>query len=380
METTWNIGRFSSTMTNLNLGSQSTIVIPQASMLRNTYLHFELPAIVLNQTISRGWGYGLIANISYLFGSSNVSQLIIDGTSMWMKLMLESNSSEKRSEMMRLGGEEHLAPTGASIHCDILLGLPWSSSGIAKRPIDTLLLDSPITISIQLARAGDIYGGSGARPVSLLDGTVSLAQGALLNQAQSLHTALKRQPSMRYAYPFTHTQSFVRDLQGNFPNNNTLDLLSFINADLLAVTFIVVQNDFISGDNDQTPNKFNAVELEDIQLLFNGTLMYNARHQQHKLYNMQDRIGASFVENSIIQAGATAPFNSDPVDTYITAINFSQVPAYTFTGHFYNVWRIANNTMQLRFLLPDTQRYTLFACYFYNGISSINGDTQIFFD
>jgi len=52
-ETTWNMGRFSTTLTNLNLGSQSTFVIPRASMLRNAYLHLELPAIVADQTIGR---------------------------------------------------------------------------------------------------------------------------------------------------------------------------------------------------------------------------------------------------------------------------------------------------------------------------------------
>ena len=176
------------------------------------------------------------------------------------------------------------------------------------------------------------------------------------------------------------TQSFVRDLTGNFPNLNTVDLLAFVNADLLAVTFMVVQNDFLNGANDQTPNAFNAQEIEDVELLFNGTLMFRSRHQGHKLYAMQDRIGASFYHNSIVASGPTSPFTSVPVDSYIVAINFSQLPAYTFNSHFYNVWRIGNNTMQLRFNLPDTQGYTLFATYYYNGIASINGDTQVFFD
>lgn len=380
VETTWNQSRFSTTLTNLNFGSQSTFVIPRASMLRNAYLHIELNAILPEQTISRGWGYALIANISYLMGSANVSQIIVNGVSMFQTIMLQSMSSEKRSELFRLGGEEHLSATADTIHADILLGLPFSSAGIGKKPIDTLLLDSPVTISIQIARAEQIYGGNGIKPSSMLDATASLSQGELLNMAQSLHTELSLNPEMRYAYPFIHTQSFIRDLQGNGPNLNTVDLLAFINADLLAITFYVVQNDYISGFNDTTPNIFNAVELKDIDLLFNGTVMYKSRHSQHKILNMQDRVGSSFYHNSVIAPKAIAPFSSEPVDSYIIAMNFSQLPAYTFGNHFFNVWRIGNNTMQLRFLLPDTRRYTLFATYHFNGIMSINKDTNIFFD
>ena len=125
--------------------------------------------------------------------------------------MLEANSSEKRSEMFRLGGEEHLSITADTIHSDIILGLPWSTSGIGKKPLDTLLLDSPVTISIQFARAENIYGGIGVRPTSLLDGTIILAQGELLNNTQSLHSVLVRNPTMRYAYPFIH-----ETLENNF--------------------------------------------------------------------------------------------------------------------------------------------------------------------
>ncbi len=383
VETTYNIGRFSSSLTNSQFRSQSTVVITKGSQLRNLYLHLELPAIAAaDQTICRLWGYKAVKNISYLFGSANVSQIQVNSQSHLQSIMIAAATEEKRSELARIGGEEHLLPTSGTIHASVLLDLPWSTSAIGKKGVDTNILDSQITISIELASAAEMYGGNLAlAPTAFLDATIRTAQGNLFNKANSLNTALTQNPTERYNYPFIHKQSFTKSNISGI-GFQTIDLLSFINADLLAISIGIVKTSFLSSlGSTQSPSPFNYnVGITDFRLLNNGLVMYDSKDIDYKLFNMADEAGASFFQNSVISDGAVSPFSSDPVDTYIVTIDFSMMPSYSFTGNFFNTFRIANNTMQLTFNLPDGDVYTLFATYYYNAIASINKNVNIFFD
>lgn len=380
-ETTWNTGRYTQSLSNLNFGAQSTIVIPNSSLLRNCYLHLRLPAVVADQTLCRGWGYAAIESISYLFGSANVSQLQINGQSNFQAVMLEANTSEKKSELLRLGGQEYLEPTAGEVEATVCLSLPWSNQGCCKLPIDTTLLDSPITISIKLADASRLYGGVGARPASFLDSLVILAQGEFLNKDLSLKNELIVNPDLRYNYPFIHKQTNIVSVDSSAGVPIIINLLSFINADLLAITFGLVKRNFVNDPTGaQPPNPFAYGEMSNIELTYNGLDMYKAVGKSYKVFNMQDEDGASFIKNSRIDAGTVQPFVSNPVDSYITAVNFSQNPAYTFNRKFYNVWRIGNNTLNLQFTPDEEGPYFLYTTYYFNGMASINGDCQIYFD
>ncbi len=202
-EVTYNIGRLTISLSNLNFGSQSQLVIPNSSLLEEVYIHFDLPAIIADQTIVRGWGYACIDEISFLFGSSNVSQIRLSGQSLWQTIMLQCETEEKRSEMWRLGGEVQIAPTVGTIEADILLALPWSSaSGLyCKKPIDTDLLKNPITINIKFNNARSIYGGIAAPPTTFNQAVAIFKQGNLTNKDQSLGNELMRNPELMYAYP-----------------------------------------------------------------------------------------------------------------------------------------------------------------------------------
>src|ERR1700679_1604520 len=100
-EVTYNLGRLTIGLSQLNFGSQSQLIIPNNSLLSTCYLHLELPAIIANQTICRGWGYAAINNINFLFGSSNVSQIQLSGQSLFQTIMMEAETAEKRSELFR---------------------------------------------------------------------------------------------------------------------------------------------------------------------------------------------------------------------------------------------------------------------------------------
>lgn len=389
-EVTYNQGRLAVSLSQTQFGAQSQVIVPNSSLLSTVYLHLELPDVVTNQTLCRGWGYAAIDNISYLFGSSNVSQITLGGQSIWQTIAGQCETEEKRSEILRLAGEEVIAPTigGPTQYADLILPLPWSSAnGLnAKLPFDTGILSNPITIQITFRQANAIYGGTGARPAGFGAATMYFRQGDLANKSQSLRSIMMRRPELMYAYPFIHKQSFSPSaITGSAAPNPTVSvpLLAFINADLVAITVGVIQTSRLSSptSTSDSPSPFAYDNITNVSLEFNGLLMYTAPGRSNRLYSIDSQVGSSKVLNSVIAAGGVAPFTSAPVDTYTLYIDFARIRSMSYEGRYANVWRIGNNTLTLRFNTETANQYTVFATYYYNGVAEIsNGETRIYFD
>jgi hypothetical protein len=370
----------------LNFGGQSQVVIPNQSLLNETYLHLELPPVVANQSLVRGWGYQCLASINFLFGSSNVSQLVLPKHVILQTVMSQCETAEKRSELFRLAGQEQLVATpGINQTADILLPLPWSSmcGEHAKLPFDTSMLNNPITIQIQFDNANSIYGGTGTLPTAFTKAQLYFRQGDLANKDQSLKYMLMKQPDLMYSYPFIHHQPFNVRFQGSTDSNNPaqLNLLSFINADLIHITFGCVRDSRQSPTSQSTPNQFAYDDLSNIQLKFNGLVMYDAPGKLYKVYNMKSLDGGSYWFNSLVAAGNVNPFTSSPIDSYIVSIDFARIKSMCFEGRYQNVWRIGNNVITLTLNTETTEQYNLFATYHYNAVAEVqSGETRIYFD
>jgi hypothetical protein len=396
-EVTYNTGRLAVSLSQTQFGSQSQVLIPNSSLLAQCYLHLELPPLVADQAICRGWGYALIDQISFLFGSSNVSQIAMNGQSLWQTIAGQCETEEKRSEMFHLGGEESFGPNpfvaGPPLTADLLIPLPWSAAnGLhAKLPFDTGLLSNPITIQITFKAAAAVYGGTGAKPAGFTKATMYMRQGDLANKSQSMKSMMMRRPDLMYAYPFIHKQTFTPSTFNGSTDSSapcTVPLLAFINADLIGMTVGVIRSDRLAPSGNLTPMPFGYDGgLSNITLDFNGLQMLNAPGRSHKLYGIDSQVGCSKFLNSVVLGTTNAtPFQSGGEDTYTLYIDFSRVRALSFEGQYANVWRIGNNTLTLRFNTsagtPQAPvSYTLFATYFYNAVAEIsNGETRIYMD
>lgn len=407
VEITYNTGRFQTSLSSLTFGSQSQVILANSSFVDCVYIHFELPNIWSNQTLSRGWGYALISQLSFLFGSSNVSQLTINGQSLWHKVAMQCETAEKRSEMWRLGGEEYLTPvtkidpvTGTAVRdpnailsADVLLPLPWSSaSGLFnKKAFDTNLLQNPIQIQVQFNDATAVYGGITSVnpfPQGFSRAVMLFRQGDLSSKSMSMRRELELNPDLSMFYPWIYSQSYQpTQFQGsNDPANPiTVPLLGFINADLLAITIGVVRTSMLAPLSGQSPNAFQYDNIQNIVLEFNGTVMFAAPRSSWKLTTMKSTLGAQYFHNSLIQPtlAGIGPYESVPQDAYLLHIDFSAIRSTAFEGMMQNVWRIGNNTLSLRLNTEgdSTIRYQMFCTYHYNSVVQVQqGQTNVYFD
>lgn len=187
-----------------------------------------------------------------------------------------------------------------------------------------------------------------------------------------------------YIDPFIHTQSYVPSTvrSDSVTGRINLPLQSFINADLVGMTIGVVRADRVRPTGSNSPSPFRYDRLTDVSLIYNGLQMYNAPGQSYKLMNLKSRLGSSNFLNDVIAPGATGPFTSSPVNTYILAIDFSRIAALTYEGAYQNVWRLGNNTLTFECNVEDVdQDYLIYASYHYNGVAEIqSGETRIYFD
>lgn len=413
VECTFNTGRYVSSLSSPTFGGTSTVILNNNDFVGEVYLHLELPNIYPGQTLSRGWGYGIIQQIQYLIGNSSSSQVALNGQSMWAKVAMQCDTAERRSEFFRLGGEEFLSPimrnnptTGiperdpdAVISADILIPLPWSSAtgaaGCGKKAFDTSLLSNPITITISFESAQAVYGGSispNPFPRNLNAAQMIFRQGELRYREMSLDGELRMNPDKSLFYPdiFCGYQT-PPVFQGSQTQPVSLNLLGILNGDLLAITIGVVRKSLLESSSlpapantYSAPNRFQYDNIQNVRLLFNGQVMFNAPRSSWKLFTSHSTAGAQYFHNSLITAGVTpGTFTSVPQDAYMLHIDFSQFRSTSFESHFPNTWRIANNSLTLQFTTEGDQTisYQAFITYYYNSIVQVqNGNTILYFD
>lgn len=387
VECTFTQGRILQSLPSLTFGGSSQITIPIGSFLGETYLHLRLPNLVNDQCLPRGWGLACIQSISYIFGSSNVSQVTLNRQSIVQTLLAQSETSDKSSEWFNLAGEclTGPLPSGQFPEADVLLPFPWSnmSSLFPKKPYDTTLLSNPITITIQFEQASAIFGGVGAKPSGFLEASVSYRTGDLAQKELSLRNALMQNPSLMYTYPFIYQQSYVSQsfLGSTDPNSPcTIQIQQFINADLVGMTLCVVKQSDVAPSGNSTPNPFNWDQISNLVLNLNGQNIYVAPGKQYKLINMQSSMGASYFNNALVAPGSSAPFTVTPVSNYPVFVDFSRQRSAQFTNQFFNVWRIGNNTMQVQFNTSTAGvAYNLYVTMLYNAvIESSNGESRMY--
>lgn len=398
-ECTWTQGRYQQSFSSLAFGSSSTIIIPNGSFVQAMRIHLELPDLGANMTVPRGWGFAAINNISFLLGSSNVPQITISGQTVYQLIMAQCETVSKRNKMLKLAGEEQLAPTGGRIVADLVLPLPFSSaSGTDSQfPFDTNLLQNPILVTITFNPASAFIGGIGLATwpqTGFVNASAQLKLGDLLNKDQGLRRIMQQNPALIYGYPITHFQSYTTNFFGRafsindapYPQAATINLTGLINADLLGIVFGVMPTSRLrpSGSNPVNPLIYD--EVENVQLLFNGLVMHSTPKKQHLLTNMNSVDDSTHIDHSIINTPfvpGTAPFTSSPIECNMVFIDFAQMRSMNFHKEYENVWRLPNSTLTLALNTPpgsDGVEYILFLTYVYNGIVNVRGgETEIFF-
>ena len=376
-----NFGRFVQSLSNASFGSTSSVSIPNSSFLEGLTLYAELPALGANQFLPRGWLLNSIESLSFILGSSNVSQLTINSSTHAQMYMAGCETQEKRLKALRLAGEEYSAGVaqapGTINRAQVQLQLPWSriTALCKKLPIDTSLLSNPIIIQIRLKPQNEIIGGAGfaSAPNGFSVAKVYATQIDLMDKSMSLKNFMYQEPSLSYNYPFIFTQSFTIDIQNSNTTPVNTNLLTIINADLVGISFAVIDQANLTagvgGVNALSP--FNYQRVKDVLLTFNGLVFYDAPGDASELYDLQDYPGTGMIPYSVVTGGGAGPYITNPKDVRVTYMSLTRLRNTMFCDHFQNSIRISNNALNLSFVGESNNPARVFVTYYYNAVFSL---------
>ena len=396
LECTYNYSQLIS-LPSLSFGSTSQINIPNDQFFGELILHLVLPPITSNDLfICRGWGMAMIQSINFTYGSSNTTQIMLQGDSIFQTIMSQITDPLKRLEVLQLAGQQQIGPVVVEPGVDtptneafVLIPLP-NSTMCDKLPIDTTMLQNNIQIQIQFySDPRLIYGGNGIPPSSFLKAEVMLRQGKLSDQSKSARREMVMDSSLEYSYPAIYSQNFVTS---QFPgvresdgSGVQVDLNTFLNADLVGIMFYVIANEDKRPPNNYTPNPFNMDPITNVILQFAGQTLFQFPGKAYRFTNMlggSDQ-SASYVPTSLVEGRNTLPVQSTPINSYPIFFDFSRLRSTCYGSHLFNTWRLTNQTLKLQFNTKygATKLYKVYATFFYNSIIVFkNGCSAIFID
>lgn len=424
VELTANLGRYTSSLSTAQFSGVGQVLIPNNDILGQTYLHLKLPDTAggvgaANWVAPQGWGWNAIKSISYLWGSSNVSQISVSGKTLWSIALAQCDTAEKRSQFCYLGGSFLPTPTtdgaglngddgeGIGYDCYIPLALPWSvlCHG-GKIGFDTSLLNSPITIQVQFAQASDFLTWAADRnaetlvalPSSFSTAEVVIRQQMFSDRGQSLKAEMVNNPQEVYNYPFKHYQSAQFDFKSGADKKTAVNLTNFINADLIGMVLFAVKKSNLQGgaiaNTSHTNMTLNPLEISmpsDLKLLFNGQVLFNSPGKLYLLQNCVNLSGSGsyssvkYASSSIVAGTGKIVVNTTALKPFIrdmVFVDFSRKHSLCFESEYDNTFRIANQVLSLEMVMPDAiTEYTLFASYIYNGVNAVQqGASNLYFD
>lgn len=373
---------------SFTFGSSSQVNLPIDQFVDLCILHLRLPATTANQTLCRGWGYGMLQSIGYTFGASNSTAITLQGDSILQAVLAQCMTEEKRSEILRLAGEEQkgipAAPVGEDapyMDAYVLLPLPFSTA-CDKLPMDSTLLSNNIVLTVNFAQAAAVYGGSDARPTQFLMAEIMLRQGKLSNQAASLRQEMIARPDLIYSYPFIHYQNFVTPSFTGVKESTSLRgvqqvLNSFTNGDLVGIVLWVIKDTDKAPTANSSPNPFHADEISNVLVTLNGVNLFDLPYKSYKLTDtIIGEQGPGFFHGSVIAAGATYPFTSACVDSYLCFLDFSRLRSACMQEHLFNVAKLTNQNINIQFNTATESSYKLHATYMYNAAIEFQGGTS----
>jgi len=370
---------------SMQFGSSCQINIPVDQFIGDVVLHLRLPDVQVNESLARGWGYALLQSVGWTLGNSNSTQIVLQNDAIFQTVIAQTIEPDKRLEILRLSGEETLVPTGDYLDAYLLLPLPMSTMCGDKLPLDSTMLQSNIVINLQFqSNPNVVYGGSATHPTSFLKSEIMLRQGKLSSQAMSIRTIMQQAPELKYSYPFIHSQYYLSPaFEGKRESSGyqgcSIELNSFPNADLVGIAFYVVKVSDKNPTGGNSPNPFNADDISNVLVSFNGSTLFNFPAKSYKLTNMlAGPQSASYYSNSVISPGSHAPFLSNPKNNYMCFLDFSRERSACLQSHFYNVFRMPNQILRVQFnTTEDTTSYRLIATYFVNAVAEFQNGTSV---
>lgn len=383
--------RFRQALNNLRQGS-STFIISIDQGVSDVLLAVKLPAHgsgSVNYTdlgVPRGWLYDLISRVSVRYAGS--SQYFWTGPQVRIENLREMPNPDCRDTLLELGGAAMLGSassgagtfTGDNLYAYAYINLPHNSpnGSLSKpNPFPSEMLMSPIVITVEMNYLPSIFSsavasGSLAGAPTELESAYFQVKQVHANDRGDLMVATADR-SKAYSFP---TKCFYQNeiavpIAANETDIN-VQLTGFRNGQVRSVIFWITDND---DTNPTTSDRFvrnftDYILPRDVQLLYNGTVYYDAKDTAAQFWNLVSTETPSTMEATVLSLSSNDLVSTPAARSWVE-IPFGQVYEQLSGSHMYVAGKtIQNAVVNLSFKLPAglANGGTVHAMYAYNCV------------
>ena len=385
-------GKYNQSTSSKTFGSTSSITIANSDSVSSVYLYVKLPMLDANASLPESWLISAVRSISYTWGSSSISVVLLSGTSVMQALLLQTETVEKAKRMLTLAGSASIkGKANLKTHDAVIqIPLPWSTirAEQAKRPYDASILNSPIEIQITFHDAPHFIGSHGTvvYPNEFLRSEVFLKQSVLSNKANSMARTLRENPNLLLSYPFTYLQDGTTRAIASHPKDTEINhtLQSFIEADMIGISFYIVPTDNEKSAGQpalSASRKFDMLRCRDISLVYNGQILHSFVGYSNELYSLGLDVGDCHAGKTLIDnAGIEYVTTASNQRYFVYYLPFTHLKSIVFNGTFPNTSRFSQQQMSLIFtpelladggvIVPATQNITIRTMYMMNAMNT----------
>jgi hypothetical protein len=383
--------RFKQALNNLRQGS-STFIISVDQGISDVLLSVKLPAgggdISYNGlALPNGWVYDAINRVSARYSGS--SQYFWTGSQMRIENLREMPNPDTRDDLLQLGGVSMKSSadfTGDNLYAYAYINLPHNSpNGSLEKPnpFPSEMLSQPIVITVELNALPNIFStilatGVAAAPKAFDEAYFQVKQVHANDRGELMVATADR--AKAYSFPtkcFYQNEIQVPLLVSDV--EQAIQLTGFRSGEVRSIIMWITKDDDTNPIPDASghyaKNYTNFVLPRDVQLLYNGTVYYDAPATSSQFWNL-----VSTETPSKLDANVVAITNSltNPAFTNVSAskswveIPFSQVYEQLSGSHMYVAGKqILNAVVNVNLTLPEAVPCTLHAMYAYNCVMMV---------
>jgi hypothetical protein len=275
--------------------------------------------------LPRGWGYGLIKQVSFRYGGS--SAYFLTGDQLLQNAMRRQSSRSSANDILTLGGQYADATASFSLANNIttstqialvVLTLPHSiPSGVGKaHPFPTDLLTQQIQVTVELFPVNQVWStssGGQAAPTSLSFGQFQVQQVILNNQGDALARRVDMSQNA-YAFPaefVQQKQTIVAASLNNTTNPQEVVLTGFRSGEVKSLQV------WLTRSSESRPNTVGVAGASysyqpgkwylpaSVQMSYAGDIYARYDNQSSLLWNLINSNKAPVFDTVAITAGST---------------------------------------------------------------------------
>lgn len=313
-------------------GGSSVFTIPPNNGIQDIVLTMAMSvnaADCSGLALPRGWGYGLIKQVSFRYGGS--SQYFLTGDQILQNALRRQPSRSSADDILTLGGSALInAELATTNYAYVVLTLPHNIPSAVNKanPLPSDALTQQIQVTVELNPVSSIFSVQtvdshlGVPATALASASFQVQQVMLNNQSDALARRVDMAENA-YAFPVEFVQQKVVIPLANTANSQSVVLTGFRSGEVKAIHCWLTRTSDVGTGSPRTVNPFQWYDNAGIVMTYAGDIYARYDSGSHNIWNLINGNKTPVVDGSELSFGGGS-YTEDPFTAAWTELPFAQ--------------------------------------------------------